>query len=202
VLSLSSSLRSEAEGGTITQRQIGVGQYINSGAAGASNPVYTMGSLSTVYLIANVREMDSPLMHVGLPVEVHVLAYPDRLFKGKISWVAPSIDPNTHRLAVRADVENPDGALKHNLVKGASGQTIQNMNVLLGLPETTGFEHRALGGYSAASLSFSWRVLRPDARRSFPRIKSPYGGSLRSVRAPSRAPLARSRTLLLVAFLL
>jgi cobalt-zinc-cadmium efflux system membrane fusion protein len=99
-------------GGTVTQRQIGVGQYINSEANGASNPVYTISDLSTVYLIANVREVDAPLMRVGLPLEVHVLANPDRVFKGKISWVAPSIDPNTHRLPVRAEVENADGALK------------------------------------------------------------------------------------------
>jgi len=98
--------------GTITQRQIGVGQYINSEAAGATNPVYTISDLSTVYLVANVREVDAPLMHVGLALEVHVLAYPSRVFKGKVSYVAPSIDPNTHRLPVRADVENPDGALK------------------------------------------------------------------------------------------
>ena len=51
-------------------------------------------------------------MRVGLPLEVHVLAYPGRTFKGKVSYVSPSIDPNTHRLPVRADVENPDGALK------------------------------------------------------------------------------------------
>jgi N-acetyl-gamma-glutamyl-phosphate reductase len=31
-----------------------------------------------------------------------------------------------------------------NLVKGASGQAIQNMNVMLGLPETAALEHRAL----------------------------------------------------------
>ena len=31
-----------------------------------------------------------------------------------------------------------------NLVKGASGQAMQNMNVMLGLPETTALEHRAL----------------------------------------------------------
>jgi cobalt-zinc-cadmium efflux system membrane fusion protein len=99
-------------GGTITQRQIGVGQYINSEASGATNPVYTISDLSTVYLIANVREVDAPLMHVGDPVEVRVLAYPDRVFKAKISWIAASIDPNTRRLSVRADVENPDGALK------------------------------------------------------------------------------------------
>ena len=99
-------------GGTITQRQIGLGQYINSTAGGASNPVYTIGNLSTVWLIANVREVDAPLMRIGQPVEVHVLAFPGRVFKAKISWVAPSIDASTHRLSVRADVENPDGALK------------------------------------------------------------------------------------------
>jgi membrane fusion protein, heavy metal efflux system len=106
--------------GTVTQRQIGVGQYINSEAAGASSPVFTISDLSTVYLIANVREVDAPLMQVGLPLEVHVLAYPDRVFNGKISWVAPSIDPNTHRLPVRADVENPDGALKPGMLANFS----------------------------------------------------------------------------------
>jgi cobalt-zinc-cadmium efflux system membrane fusion protein len=99
-------------GGTITQRQIGLGQYVNSTAVGASGPVYTIGNLSTVWLIANVRERDAPLMQVGLPVEVRVLAFPGHVFNAKISWVAPSIDPNTHRLSVRADVENPEGELK------------------------------------------------------------------------------------------
>jgi cobalt-zinc-cadmium efflux system membrane fusion protein len=98
--------------GTVTQRQIGAGQYINSEANGATNPVFTISDLSTVWLIANVREGDAPLMHVGEPVEVHVLAFPGRVFKAKISWVAPSIDSNTHRLSVRADVENPQGELK------------------------------------------------------------------------------------------
>ena len=99
-------------GGTITQRQIGVGQFINSETGGATNPVYTISDLSTVYLIANVREWDAPMMHVGDPVEVRVLAYPGRVFKAKISWIAASIDPNTRRLSVRADVENPNGELK------------------------------------------------------------------------------------------
>jgi len=114
--------------GTITQRQIGVGQYINSEANGATNPVFTISDLSTVYLIANVREADAPLMRSGLPLEVHVLAYPERVFNGKISWVAPSIDPNTHRLSVRADVENPQGALKPGM--------FANFSIITGEVET------------------------------------------------------------------
>jgi membrane fusion protein, heavy metal efflux system len=98
--------------GTVTQRQVGLGQNILSVQSGASTPVYTIGDLSTVWLVANVREADAPLIRIGQPVEVRVLAFPGRVFKARISWIAPSIDANTHRLPVRADVENPDGALK------------------------------------------------------------------------------------------
>ncbi|HUL42048.1 MAG TPA: efflux RND transporter periplasmic adaptor subunit [Burkholderiales bacterium] len=98
--------------GIVTQRQVGLGQFINSIANGGSNPLYSISNLSTVWLIANVREIDAPLMRVGEPVEVRVLAYPGRVFKARLAWVAASIDPNTHRLPVRAEVENPDGALK------------------------------------------------------------------------------------------
>lgn len=98
--------------GVVTQRQIGVGQYINSAAAGAGNPVYTIGNFSTVWLIANVREADVPLMRLGAPVQVRVPAYPGRIFRAKLSWVGASLDGSTHRLPVRADVENRDGALK------------------------------------------------------------------------------------------
>lgn len=101
--------------GMVTQRQIGLGQYIPSVTSGASNPVYTIGDLSRVWLIANVREADAGSVRLGQPVEVRVLAYPGRVFKAEVAWVAPSIDPNTHRLPVRANVENTDGVLKPNM---------------------------------------------------------------------------------------
>ncbi|HTH39840.1 MAG TPA: efflux RND transporter periplasmic adaptor subunit [Rhodocyclaceae bacterium] len=99
-------------GGTIIQRQVGVGQYIASTASGSANPVFSIGNMSTVWLVANVREADAPSMQVGNPVEVRVLAYPGRVFTARLTYVAPSIDPNTRRLPVRAEVETPDGALK------------------------------------------------------------------------------------------
>ncbi len=100
-------------GGTVVQRQVGLGQYIASAASGgASTPVYSIGDLSTVWLIANVRETDARLVRIGQPVDVRVLAYPARVFKAHISWIAPSIDATTRRLPVRAEVDNTDGALK------------------------------------------------------------------------------------------
>jgi cobalt-zinc-cadmium efflux system membrane fusion protein len=96
-------------GGTVTDRQVGLGQYIQSGAA---NPVYAIGDLSTLWLIGNVREADAPLMRRGQAVEVRILALPGRVFKARLTYVAPSVDPASRRLAVRAEVENPTGVLK------------------------------------------------------------------------------------------
>lgn len=98
--------------GIVTQRQVGLGQYIQSVASGASAPVYTIGDLSKVYLIANVREAEAGSIRVGDTVEVRVLAYPGRVFTAKLSWVAPAVDANTHRLPVRANIDNADAALK------------------------------------------------------------------------------------------
>jgi cobalt-zinc-cadmium efflux system membrane fusion protein len=95
--------------GTVIQRQVGVGQYIQ---AAASTPVYSISNLSTVWLIANVREDDAPFVRIGDAVNVRLHAFPGRIFKARISYVAPMIDPSTHRLQVRADVDNADGSLK------------------------------------------------------------------------------------------
>jgi cobalt-zinc-cadmium efflux system membrane fusion protein len=95
--------------GTVIARKVGLGEYIQTGA---SDPVYTIGDLSTVWLIANVREADAGLIKPGAAVTVRVLAFPGKTFKARLSWVAPSVDPNTRRLPVRAEVENEGQALK------------------------------------------------------------------------------------------
>jgi cobalt-zinc-cadmium efflux system membrane fusion protein len=100
--------------GRVTQRQIGLGQNIvgSLAASGSAQPVFTISDLRTVWLLAYVREADAPSVHVGDPVEADVLAYPGRVFTGKLSYVAPAIDPSTHRQFVRAEIANGDGALK------------------------------------------------------------------------------------------
>ncbi|MBV8585549.1 MAG: efflux RND transporter periplasmic adaptor subunit, partial [Verrucomicrobia bacterium] len=98
--------------GIVTQRQVGLGQYINSAANGGSTPVFSINDLTKVWLLANVREVDAPSMKLGADVQVLVLAFPERVFRAKLVYVAAAIDPTTHRLPVRAEVDNPDSALK------------------------------------------------------------------------------------------
>ena len=95
--------------GTVVQRKIGPGQFISSGA---SDPVFVIGDLSTVWLTAFVRETDAAMVSVGQEISFNVLALPGRPLKARIDYVSAAIDPNTRRLLVRATVDNKDGLLK------------------------------------------------------------------------------------------
>ena len=95
--------------GTVVQRKIGPGQYVS---AGASDPVFVVGDLSTVWLTAFVRESDAAAVCIGQDITVNVMALPGRPLTAKINYVATAIDPTTRRLLVRATIDNKDGLLK------------------------------------------------------------------------------------------
>jgi membrane fusion protein, heavy metal efflux system len=94
--------------GVVVDRQVGPGQYLQAGGT----PVFTIADPSSVWLLANVREADSGSVNLGQPVEVRVLAYPKRIFKASVTYVAAVVDSVTHRLPVRAEIDNHDLALK------------------------------------------------------------------------------------------
>ena len=100
-------------GGTVVQRKVGPGQFITSGASDpAGDPVFVIGDLSTVWLIANVRESDTLKIRTGQPIEFKVLAFSEHAFAGKLNYAAAAMDANTRRLLVRATIENPEKLLK------------------------------------------------------------------------------------------
>ena len=95
--------------GVVVDRQLGPGQYLQ---AGSGTPLFTIADPSNVWLLANVREADAGQVHLGQAVEVHVLAYPKRTFRARITYVAALVDAAPHRLPVRAEIDNRDAALK------------------------------------------------------------------------------------------
>ena len=98
--------------GTVVMRQVEPGQFVSGAAAGTSTPVFQVSDLSTVWLVANVREADAGKVRLGDQMNVRVLAYPDRVFRAKVTYIAPAVDPVTRRLAVRAEIANADRLLK------------------------------------------------------------------------------------------
>ena len=80
--------------GTVTQRQINPGQNIvgSVASAGAAVPVYTIGNLAHLWMVANARETDAPEFHMGDMAQVTVPAFAERRFAARISYVSPVID--------------------------------------------------------------------------------------------------------------
>jgi len=98
--------------GTVTARKVSPGQFVR---ADNTDPMFSVGDLSSMWLVANVAEIDIPLVKVGQTVAVHVMAYAGEEFRARITYVGASVDPAVRRLTVRAEIANPDGRLKPDM---------------------------------------------------------------------------------------
>jgi cobalt-zinc-cadmium efflux system membrane fusion protein len=118
--------------GTVVQRKIGPGQYVNSGA---SDPVFVIGDLSTVWLTAFVRETDASKVSVGQDLAFNVLALPGRPLAARIDYVSAAIDPATRRLLVRATIDNKDGLLKPEMFANVTIYSAGDHPAAIGVPK-------------------------------------------------------------------
>jgi cobalt-zinc-cadmium efflux system membrane fusion protein len=84
------------------------GQY----SGGAAAELFTIGEIDRVWALGNVYEMDLARVHVGTAVSVTVVAYPGKVFSGKVDWVSGAIDPSTRTATVRCTFDNPDKLLR------------------------------------------------------------------------------------------
>jgi cobalt-zinc-cadmium efflux system membrane fusion protein len=74
------------------------------------------------WALANVLESDSPLVQVGQPVKVSVVALPGRKFDGKVSQVYATLDPNLHHLPVRCKLDDPKDELRPGMLANVTIQ--------------------------------------------------------------------------------
>ncbi len=77
--------------------------------------VMTLADLSSVWLLAEVFERQSEWVEVGQPAEVRLSYVPGRVWKGKVEYIYPTLDPKTRTLKVRLRFDNPDEKLKPNM---------------------------------------------------------------------------------------
>ena len=96
--------------GEIVERLVGPGQLLQSGVT----QCFTISNTNTVWVLVNVYQSDLPFVHVGDAVEINTDSYPE-LFRGKISYLAPALDPNTRTLQARIVTENSGKKLKKDM---------------------------------------------------------------------------------------
>jgi cobalt-zinc-cadmium efflux system membrane fusion protein len=96
--------------GEIVDRQCSPGQLLQAGAT----QCFTISDMSTVWVLVNVYQNQLSYVHRGEEVTVQTDAYPT-LFHGRISYLAPALDPNTRTLQARIVTDNPGGKLKNQM---------------------------------------------------------------------------------------
>jgi cobalt-zinc-cadmium efflux system membrane fusion protein len=84
------------------------GQY----SGGASQELFTVGQLGEVWVIGDLFELDMARVPVGAPASVRVIAYPGKVFAGKVDWVSRVLDPTMRTAKVRCTFDNPGNLLK------------------------------------------------------------------------------------------
>lgn len=95
------------EDGIIVERLVNVGELVDP-----SKPLFTIGDFHSVWLKADVFEKDIPKIKLGQSIELSVDSFPDKVFSGKLDYVANQVDSDTRTLPVRAEVSNQQELLK------------------------------------------------------------------------------------------
>lgn len=94
--------------GYVVDRQINPGQQVEAG----QSPLYTVSDPRQLWLLVDIPEDAISRARTGGKVMFDVPAWPQRHFAGTITRIGLSVDPGTRRVQVRAQVPNPDLALK------------------------------------------------------------------------------------------
>jgi cobalt-zinc-cadmium efflux system membrane fusion protein len=99
--------------GKITYKVAQPGFLVQPGNAPAP---YSVADVAIKWMLANVPESESAFFRVEQPVAVNVMAYPDRVFKGKVSKIYETVDPNTHRVTIRSEIADPKDELRPGML--------------------------------------------------------------------------------------
>lgn len=80
--------------GVVIKKGVELGETVTSGVSSfnAGTVLFTVADLKSLIIRVNLNEVDIAKVHVGQPVRITLDAYPQKVFTGKVSFVAPSAD--------------------------------------------------------------------------------------------------------------
>ena len=108
-------------GGEVIARNVNPGTEVQGQYSGGTVvELFTIGELDTVWVMADLFEMDLGRVRQGTDCLVKVVAYPGRVFKGVADWVSDTLDPATRTAKVRCKLGNDDRALKPEMYATAA----------------------------------------------------------------------------------
>jgi membrane fusion protein, copper/silver efflux system len=94
--------------------------------------LFEVADLSTVWVTADIYELDVSRVRVGQPARLELNAYAGQTHAGKVKFISPTLDPESRTLRVRLEFKNRFDGSGPRLRPGMYG------TVYLDLPPTTG----------------------------------------------------------------
>jgi membrane fusion protein, multidrug efflux system len=116
--------------GHLGVRQVDLGQYLAAGTV-----IVTLQALDPIYVDFLLPQQSLDKIKVGLPANVKVDTYPDRIFSGKITAINPKVEASSRNVQVRATLANPE----HKLLPGMFATVdidVGSVQRLVTLPQT------------------------------------------------------------------
>ncbi len=101
--------------GAVAKRFVSAGEYVHGGS-----PLLTLVAQDQLKLRGDVPERFAHELQVGQTVQVHVDAYPDRPFTGRLSRISPASNPENRSVSIESIVDNHDHALKPGFFANAA----------------------------------------------------------------------------------
>ncbi len=96
--------------GTIVEQNVAGAEGVKS--LDNTPNLFTIANLSEVWVVCDVFENDLGEVHIGDSADIRLNAFPDRVYKGKITDISRVLDSNTRSAKVRIVLPNPDGTLR------------------------------------------------------------------------------------------
>ena len=115
--------------GVVVKRDVEPGSAVNSG-----DVIATLADPKQLWFLGNVFEQDFRMIKQGQKMVLHLEAYPEKEFVAYANYIAPTIDPQTRALLIRADVENTDDLLRPDMF--ASGLLTTGITDAVVVPQT------------------------------------------------------------------
>ncbi|HKV23276.1 MAG TPA: efflux RND transporter periplasmic adaptor subunit [Candidatus Acidoferrum sp.] len=93
--------------------------------------LYTVADLSTVWVLAQIFQNDLARIHAGTPASFSLDSYPGRVFRGRVDFVYPDVDPATRTVRARLVFSNPNLMLKPGMFVNVNLQIPQGFQVVI-----------------------------------------------------------------------
>ena len=102
----------------------------------AGEVLYQVADLSQVWLLAEVFEHDLGQVRIGQAANIRVDAYPEKVFTGKVTFIYPTVTPESRTARVRIELANPQALLKPSMYARAEFTSSRGKGQALTVPDS------------------------------------------------------------------